>query len=116
MEPIEVEKEEETTTVAPTQGTELVLARIKNSIIAGLHCAAGEYEVALRLLQKQIALINYKPIKEGMKYTAIFSKPKIVLLPNTPAIDIQLVDPLKLPIVLINTPLLQSTYNVSSNY
>ena len=108
----EAAKEETGVFVAPTQGIELALSKIKNSIVAGLHCAAGEYEVALRLLQKQIALMDYKQIKEAMKFTAMYNKPRLVLLTNMPSLDIQLLDSLKQPIVPINTPLLQNAYNV----
>lgn len=98
--------------VAPTQGTELALAKIKNSIVAGLHCAVGEYEIALRLLQKQIALTNAAPVKAGMKHTALFGRPKLNLLANTQSLSVQLVDAGKLPVVVVNASLLQSIYSV----
>ena len=89
------------------------MTKVKNTLIAGLHCALGEYEVALRLLHKQIALIDPKPIKVGMKYGAIYRKPRLALLSNAPSMNIQLVDNQKRPIVPINLHLIKSVYNVN---
>ena len=98
--------------VTPTQGTELALIKIKGSLISGLHCAVGEYETALRLLQKQIALINPAPLKPAMQHTHMCAKPRFSLLANTLSADMQLVDINGKPVVPIKVGLLSTIHKV----
>ena len=96
--------------VAPTHGTEFALAKIKGSLISGLHCAVGEYETALRLLQKQIALINPAPLKPTMLHVFACSKPRFSLLSNASTSDLQLVDAAGRPVVPIKLALITAVH------
>ena len=100
------------TFVAPTQGTELAFITIKNSLVSGLHCALGEYETSLRLLQKQIALVNPKPLKLAMEHTFLYGKAKFTPIPNSFPSEIQLVNNAKIPIVAIQFELLNAIHKV----
>jgi len=111
-EPEEVKGEETGTFVAPTQGTELALSRIKNSLVSGLHCVVGEYETALRLLKKQIALINPEPLKPAMQHAYLYGKPRITTLPNIFSTEMQLVTNSKLPVAAIKVELLIAIHRV----
>jgi len=117
--PAEEQKQAETAApgafVTPTQGTEFALTKIKGSLISGLHCAIGEYETALRLLQKQIALINPVPLKPVMQHVHLYSKPRFALLANAVATDMQLVDSNGKPVIPIKISLLNSVHKVFWN-
>ncbi len=102
--------------VTPTQGTELALAKVKGSLISGLHCAVGEYETALRLLQKQIALIDPAPLKPVMHHVSMYSKPKFSLLANTATADLQLVDTAGRPVAPLKLGLLSSVHKKGMNF
>ncbi len=99
--------------VSPTHGTEFALTRIKGSLLSGLHCAVGEYETALRLLQKQIALVNPAPLKPVMMHVSGYSKVRLGLLSNASASELQLVDSQGRPVVPIKVGLLQAVHKVS---
>jgi hypothetical protein len=111
-EPEEVKGEETGTFVAPTQGAELALTKIKNSLVSGLHCAVGEYEAALRLLQKQIALTNPQPLKAAMQHAYLYSKARITTLPNIFSTEMQLVTNSKLPVNAIKLELITAIHRV----
>lgn len=104
--------EEPGTIVAPTQGTDMAFIKVKNSQVSGLHCAIGEYEGALRLLQKQIALVNPKPLRPVMQQACLYGRPRFTTLPNAFSTEIQLINSSKLPVVAIQFELLNSIHKV----
>lgn len=99
--------------VAPTQGTELALTKVRNSLVSGLHCVVGEFEAALRLLQKQIALVNPEPLKSVMQFAFLSARPRFTALPNSFAAEVQLVNSAKLPVIPIQFELLSAIHAVA---
>ena len=62
----------------------------KNPLIAGLHVAIGDYQKALELLRKQIALNNYEPLKQIFVDVSTMNKLKIQTLPHIGAMEVRL--------------------------
>lgn len=81
----------EESAVAPSHGLDFALAQCKNSLVAGHFAALGKFEVALRLLQKQIAVVNPLPLKNGFVRTCLYSKAKLSLVPGLGRQTLQLI-------------------------
>jgi hypothetical protein len=100
--------------IAPTHGVDLALTKVKQSLLSGLHCAVGEFEAALRLLHKQIALINPTPLQPAMRHIFVSNSFRVPLLPNSASLDFHLVDLAARPLVPIKLTLLQALLKVDA--
>lgn len=104
----------EDTFVAPSVGIDLALSKVKGSLVSGLHCAVGEYEMAFRLLQKQIALVNPTPLKNAMFHIYGNNSAKIPIVTNALSANIQLVENGGKPISPIKLSLLSTIHKVNT--
>ena len=59
--------------------------------MAGHFASIGKFETALRLLQKQIALINPYPLKNTFMRTCLYSKARTSLVPGMKGQLVQLI-------------------------
>ena len=98
--------------IAPTHGVDLAVTKIKQSLLSGLHCAVGEFEAALRLLHKQIALINPRPLQPAMQHIFLCNNFRVSLLSNSVSVDLRLLDPSGRPLVPIKLSLLNALHKV----
>ncbi|PKU81497.1 coatomer subunit alpha-1 [Dendrobium catenatum] len=73
--------------VAPTQGLPVSQIWIKKSSLAGEHAAAGNFETAMRLLNRQLGINNFAPLKQiflelymgSHTYIHAFTKAPVIL-------------------------------------
>lgn len=100
--------------VAPSAGVDLATSKVKGSIISGLHCAVGDYESALRMLQKQIALINPAPLKAAMYHIFSCCSTRIQLVSNANSAVVKLVEANGKPESPIKLNLLTSIHKVKN--
>jgi len=71
--------------VCPTSGADKASLWVQNSSLAADHAAAGSFETALQLLNRQIGVTNYAPLKASMLNTYMGARAMLPGLPSTPA-------------------------------
>ena len=73
----------------------------KNPMNVGVNIAAGNFQKGLELLSKQIAVVNFDPLKQLFVDTHTLAKVKLQTLPHGPAIDLQLKQTGSMPLLPI---------------
>jgi hypothetical protein len=66
------------------EGEEITKKSIKNSLFAGHHAAVANFPQAMKLLNKQLAIIHFEPLKNIMTSISKNSMGRGSLLPNIP--------------------------------
>lgn len=98
--------------VPPSQGADpLQVAVRKNPLVAGLHVAVGDFQKALELLKKQLAVKNFEPLKQIFVDAHTLGRLKIQTLPHISPIDYQLRQASAIPQVVITLNSILSKYN-----
>ena len=96
----------------PSHGTEFATIKSKNSLHAGHHASLKMYETALRLLKKQIALVNPQPLKEAFLRVSMCGQMRIDIIPEMKGRCVQLVDKEGFPVVPLTLQLIRAIYDV----
>ncbi len=71
--------------VAPAEGPSKPMSWIRNSSLAADHVAAGSFNTAMELLNRQIGVVNFRPLKDSMMEVYIGARAVIPGLPGTPS-------------------------------
>jgi coatomer protein complex subunit alpha (xenin) len=81
---------ETTEFVAPTAGTSEAASWIQSSPLASDHIAAGSFETAMQLLNRQVGIVNFEPLKS--RFMAIYQASRASLSgnPNIPSMWVYL--------------------------
>ncbi|KAG2172138.1 hypothetical protein INT44_006607 [Umbelopsis vinacea] len=76
--------------VAPTAGTSESSSWIQNSPLASDHIAAGSFETAMQMLNRQVGIVNFEPLKS--RFMAIYQASRASLSgnPNIPSMWVYL--------------------------
>jgi len=69
--------------VAPSPGPDRPSLWVQNSSLAADHVAAGSYQTAMQLLNRQIGVVNFRPLKPIMKEIFLASRCVVPGLPGT---------------------------------
>ncbi len=114
---IEVEEKEETTQEqtpfsATSYGTEITTSGARDSFFPGEHAVVGDFLSALKLLQKQIALIQAEPLREIMIDMYSYRGARVSLLPQTHPLVVSFCVGGK-PLSLVSIEFLQGILEVS---
>jgi coatomer protein complex subunit alpha (xenin) len=80
----------------------------KNPMSAGINVAAGNFDKALELLGKSIALSNYEPLKQLFIDTYTLSKMKAQTLPHGPAFDLALKSSASTPLLPVSVQTIEA--------
>eukprot|EP00245_Coleochaete_scutata_P006026 TRINITY_DN20136_c0_g1_i1.p1 TRINITY_DN20136_c0_g1~~TRINITY_DN20136_c0_g1_i1.p1 ORF type:complete len:1228 (-),score=277.17 TRINITY_DN20136_c0_g1_i1:960-4643(-) len=76
--------------VTPTPGFPVSQRWVKSSSLAGEHAAAGSFDVAMRLLNRQLGITNFSPLKSGMLDLFLGSHALLPANPNVPVVALGL--------------------------
>lgn len=76
--------------VPPTQGGNIFIGALRNTMLSGLHCAAGDFSAALNLLVKQIALINPEALRPIISSLYVCNNMTLPTLPQAEPIKYNL--------------------------
>lgn len=77
--------------VPPSSGSDPLQNSLrKNPNVAALHIALGDFEKGMELLHRQIAVINFEPLRNLFIDIYVMSKMKLQTLPHTQPIDFTL--------------------------
>mmetsp|Transcript_41337 Transcript_41337/g.66408 ORF Transcript_41337/g.66408 Transcript_41337/m.66408 type:complete len:1247 (-) Transcript_41337:3304-7044(-) len=71
--------------VAPTNGPDSAAVWAQNSSLAADHAAAGSFETAMNLLNRQIGVVNFLPLKQNMIDVYFGARCQVPGLPGTPS-------------------------------
>lgn len=106
-----VEHQDDEIFVPPSQGADPLLQTAKkHQLVAGLHVATGDFEKALGLLKKQLAVANFEPLKQLFVDAYTMTRLKLQTLPHTTALGYQLRAG-DLPAVALTTQSLVAKYS-----
>ncbi len=72
----------------PAGGTSVPSYWVQNSTVAGDHVAAGSYETAMQLLNRQIGIVNFSPLKAAFSAAFQGARVSTPTLPSAPAISV----------------------------
>ncbi len=99
---------------APTHGIAPWAARAKESLVAGHHAAVGDFEAALRLLQKQIALADPAPLKAAFVRAAKSARVRLSLVPGISKLNyVQLIGKNGLPLSPLSLACVTAIFKVN---
>jgi len=70
--------------VAPSAGVDPSTLWTQNSSLAADHAAAGAFESCMRLLNRQIGIVNYEPLKKNMRDVYLGTRCIIPGMPSVP--------------------------------
>jgi coatomer subunit alpha len=74
--------------VPPAGGTSAPSYWVQNSTVAGDHVAAGSYETAMQLLNRQIGIVNFVPLKAAFSSAFQGARASTPTLPGGPAMPV----------------------------
>jgi coatomer subunit alpha len=74
--------------VPPAGGTSTPSYWVQNSTVAGDHVSAGSYETAVQLLNRQIGIVNFAPLKAAFSAAFQGARASTPTLPSAPAVAV----------------------------
>lgn len=89
--------------VPPSQGADPLHAALRrNPLVSGLQISVGDFQKAMELLKKQLAIVNFQPLKQLFVDIYTLNKMKIQTLPHTQPLDYSLRQGNQVPYVAVN--------------